>query len=146
MHALAHSTLTLLLCRDWSNARARAAELVALGEQKHSKYWKANGMLWLGCLMVEAGNPTDAVQTLTRALAAYAATGATIYRPFVLIYLARAHSEVEQSDQALGSDQRSCDHGGGDEGIVVAARSPPNDGTTCSEFAEPGYSKSYGAF
>ena len=94
MHALAHSIATLILCRHYTSASVRAAELVALAEQKGSLYWKANGLIWQGCLSALTGQPSDAIEILTTAVAAYRSTAATIYMPFVSLHLARAHAEL----------------------------------------------------
>jgi predicted ATPase len=94
MHALAHSIATLILCRHYTSASVRAAELVALAEEKGSLYWKANGLIWQGCLSALTGQPSDAIEILTTAVAAYRSTAATIYMPFVSLHLARAHAEL----------------------------------------------------
>jgi class 3 adenylate cyclase/predicted ATPase len=101
MHALAHSTATLILLGDVAEASARAAELITLAEDKGSSYWSANGLMWQGCLMAQTDRSSEAVHTLTSALKTYHSTGATIYTPFVMSYIARAHSQLERRDEAL---------------------------------------------
>ncbi|MGZ6662583.1 MAG: AAA family ATPase [Solirubrobacteraceae bacterium] len=59
MHALAHSTATLILLGDVAEAGARAEELVALAEDKNSSYWSANGRMWRGCLMAGSGRSSE---------------------------------------------------------------------------------------
>jgi predicted ATPase len=94
MHALAHSTATLLLCGNYAEISARARELIGLAEDKGSLYWKANGMMWEGCRSALTGSWSDAIETLTSALADYRTTGATVYTPFALAHLARAYAGV----------------------------------------------------
>ncbi|MCC8977559.1 adenylate/guanylate cyclase domain-containing protein [Bradyrhizobium acaciae] len=101
MHALAHSTATLILCGDVDEARLSAAELVALAESKGSSYWSANGRIWEGCLLTLAGRPSKAVEMLTSALDDYRATGATIYVPFAMSYLAAAYARLGRHQHAL---------------------------------------------
>ena len=96
MHALAHSTASLILCGDYSAASLRTQELVVLAEEKGSSYWKANAMMWQGCVSALTGRPAEAIEILTRALAAYRSTAATIYTPFVSLHLARACAELGQ--------------------------------------------------
>jgi predicted ATPase len=98
---LAHSTATLILLGDVAEAGARATELVALAEDKGSSYWSANGLMWQGCLMVQTDRASEAVHTLASSIETYRSTGATIYLPFVMSYLAKAHSRLEQHDKAL---------------------------------------------
>jgi class 3 adenylate cyclase/predicted ATPase len=101
MHALAHSTATLILLGDVAEAGARATELVALAEEKGSSYWSANGLMWQGCLMAQTGRASEAVRTLASSIETYHSTGATIYIPFVMSYLARAHCRLGQHKEAL---------------------------------------------
>jgi class 3 adenylate cyclase/predicted ATPase len=101
MHALAHSTISLILLGDYAEAGARARELIGLAEEKGSSYWSANGKMWEGCLAVLTGRPSEAVEILTLALRTYRSTGATIYTSFVLSNLARAHAEIGQLEEAL---------------------------------------------
>ncbi|MCP3462927.1 adenylate/guanylate cyclase domain-containing protein [Bradyrhizobium sp. CCGUVB23] len=101
MHALAHSTATLILLGDLAEAGDRARELVALADDKGSSYWSANGLMWQGCLMVQTDRASEAVHTLVSSIETYHSTGATIYVPFVMSYLAMAHSQLERHDQAL---------------------------------------------
>jgi predicted ATPase len=101
MHALAHSTATLILLGAVAEAGARAAELFALAEDKGSSYWSANGLMWQGCVMAQTNCASEAVHTLTSSIETYHSTGATIYIPFVMSYLAKAHSRLERHDEAL---------------------------------------------
>ncbi len=100
MHALAHSTVTLILCGAYAEASVRATELFTLAKEKGSGYWKANGSLWLGCLSALTGNASEAIDVLSSAIAEYRATRATIYLPFVLSHLARAHLEMRRYQEA----------------------------------------------
>jgi predicted ATPase len=56
-------------------------------------------MLNQGCLLT-AGRASDAVQKMTAAIAALRATGASVWLPSNLSYLARAHADVGQRDDA----------------------------------------------
>jgi class 3 adenylate cyclase/predicted ATPase len=100
MHALAHSTISLILCGDYPAASVRAQQLVVLAEEKGSLYWKANAMMWHGCVSVLTGRAAEAIEILTPALAAYRSTAATIYTPFVSLHLARACAELGQVGDA----------------------------------------------
>jgi class 3 adenylate cyclase/predicted ATPase len=100
MHALAHSTISLILCGDYSAASVRAQQLVVLAEEKGSLYWKANAMMWQGCVSALTGRAAEAIDILTPALVAYRSTAATIYTPFVSLHLARACAELGQVREA----------------------------------------------
>ena len=100
MHALAHSTATLILCGNYVESGARARELVGLAKDKGSLYWKANGMMWEGCRSALTGSSSEAIEALTSALAGYRSTGATLYTPFVRSHLARAYAALVQHREA----------------------------------------------
>src|SRR5262249_30219158 len=63
-------------------------------------YWKALGTLNQGSPFALTGRASDAIQMLTSGLTAYRSTGATLYMPFWLSYLARAYTELDQFDDA----------------------------------------------
>jgi predicted ATPase len=57
-------------------------------------------MMWEGCRSALTGSSSDAIETLTSALAGYRSTGATVYTPFVLSHLARAYAGLVQHREA----------------------------------------------
>jgi predicted ATPase len=71
-----------------------------LAEEKGASFWKALGTLNYGCLLVLMGNSSEAITILVPALTAYGSTGATIWKPQMLSYLARAHADLGQFDDA----------------------------------------------
>jgi predicted ATPase len=81
-------------------ANAFVDELVALADEKDALFWKAHGMLQQGQLFTLTGKAADAVQTITSGITAYRSTGATLWIPWCLSYLARAHAELGQYDDA----------------------------------------------
>ena len=101
MHALAFASSTLILSRNHTEADALLKQLVALADEKGALYWKAWGSISLGWLLVLSGKPSDAVQIIATGIATYQSTGAKIYVPLYLSYLARAHAEAGQIDEAL---------------------------------------------
>jgi predicted ATPase len=58
-------------------------------------------MMWQGCLMAQTDRASEAVHTLSSSIETYHSTGATIYLPFVMSFLARAHSRLKRHDEAL---------------------------------------------
>ena len=53
--------------------------------------------------MALTGKASDAVQTITSGIAALRSTGATVWLPLYLSYLARAYAELGQFDDARRS-------------------------------------------
>jgi predicted ATPase len=101
MYALAHSTmLARIPCGSRAAAKAELDELAALADEKGALFWKALGTMNQSCLLVLDGRASEAIDMLAPGLAAYGSTGATIWRPLHLSYLARAYAEIDQFDDA----------------------------------------------
>jgi class 3 adenylate cyclase/predicted ATPase len=104
MFALAHATLFARIpCGSYAATQAELDELAALAGEKGALFWKAFRTLNQGCLLVLSGQASEAIEILTPGLAAYGATAATIWTPLHLSYLARAHAELGQIDDAWHS-------------------------------------------
>jgi predicted ATPase len=87
-------------CGNYTTANARVDELLALAEEKDAAHSKAFGMLGRGWLLGLTGRAADAVQMITSGIAAWRSTGATMHLPSWLSYLAAAHAELGQLDEA----------------------------------------------
>ena len=59
-------------------------------------------MMNQGCVSVLTGKASDAVQTINVGVTAYRSTGASLYTPLWLSYLAKAYAELGQFDDAWG--------------------------------------------
>jgi predicted ATPase len=100
MFALFWGSLTCLLCAKYPVAKALIDEFIAVADEKKGAFWKASGMLFQGSLLELTGQAADAVQTITSGITAWRLTGATVYMPWWLSCLARAHAELGQLDDA----------------------------------------------
>ena len=101
MYALAHAALLARIpCGSYAAAKAELDELAALAGEKGALFWKALGTLNQGYLLVMSGKASEAIEMLTAGFAAYGSTGATVWTPLHLSYLARAYAELGQFDDA----------------------------------------------
>jgi predicted ATPase len=100
MFALSHACLTLLHAGQGGAAAPLIQELVRLGDEKGTLYWKAYGQLLLGWLIALEGKAADAVGTIEAGIAAMRSTGATGYAPWYLTILAKVRAEVGEADEA----------------------------------------------
>jgi predicted ATPase len=101
MYALDHATMFAHIhCGSYTAARAELEELLALADEKSAAFWKAFGMMNQGCLFALTGRALDAVHMIASGMAAYQLTGSTLHVPLYLPYLARAHAELGQFDDA----------------------------------------------
>jgi len=100
MSALAHVSMTYFHCGDYATANAQADELVALADEKGSPQWKSTGMLHQGLRSALTGEASDAIQMISSGITGRRSTGTIVWLPLYLPYLARAHAERGQFDDA----------------------------------------------
>jgi predicted ATPase len=100
MFALSYGFVTHLSSGNYAAASALADELVAFADEKGALFWKAAGMMNQGLVLAGTGRASEAIELLTPGLAAFRATGATIWIQMYLLYLARAHAEGGQFEAA----------------------------------------------
>jgi predicted ATPase len=73
---------------------------VPLTDERGALLWKAFGLMLQGCILVLTGKPSDAIQMITSGMTGLRSTGSTIFTPWCFSYLARAHAEAGQFDDA----------------------------------------------
>ena len=100
MYALYTNSLIHLLLGNHAVANADTDELVAVAEEKSALFWKAWGRTMQGCVLALTGKPSDTVHQITSGIAALRSAGATYYLPTWLSYLAKAHADLRQFDDA----------------------------------------------
>ena len=100
MYALHHASLTYIQFGNYAAAISDADELVTWANEKDASLWKASGIVFRGCVSALTGHALDAINTITTGIAELRATGATMWLPLSLTYLAGAHAEVGQADDA----------------------------------------------
>jgi class 3 adenylate cyclase/predicted ATPase len=100
MYALLVASITHVICGNYAEANAIIDELIALTDQTGSLFWGAWGMMQRGCVLALTGKASDAVQTITSGITAWRSTGSTAMIPSYLSYLAEAHAELGQFDNA----------------------------------------------
>jgi predicted ATPase len=101
MYALFHTSFTHICCGNYAAASAEANELVPLADERGSLFWESLGMLVQGCVLALTGKVSDAVHVITSGIIARRSTSATALEPFCLSYLAGAHAELDNFDDAL---------------------------------------------
>jgi predicted ATPase len=100
MFALTVPLFTHIQCGSYAIANQQSDELVALGDKKDTLFWKAQGMMNQGCVSVLTAKASDAVQTINAGITACRSTGASLFTPLSLSYLAKAYAELGQFDDA----------------------------------------------
>src|ERR1700730_4872827 len=100
MAAMALTSLTHIHCRNFAIANAQLDEVITLASEKGALFWKVGGILVKGSLLAVTGKASDAVRTITSGLSEWRATGTTVWMPTYLSFLAKAHAELGQFDEA----------------------------------------------
>jgi predicted ATPase len=100
MVALAWTNPTQYYCGKYAALNAQAEELVNLADEKGAVYWKAAGMCAQGLFLHQTGRASEAAQKLNSGIAVWRSTGASLFRPTQLSWLAAIHAELGQFDDA----------------------------------------------
>jgi class 3 adenylate cyclase/predicted ATPase len=100
MFALHLTTLTHIFCGNYEVATAQCNEFIVLANEKDALLRKAQAMSHQGCVLALTGQASDAIHTITCGITAIQGMEATIWMPFYLTCLARAHAELGQFDHA----------------------------------------------
>jgi tetratricopeptide (TPR) repeat protein len=100
MYALLHVSVPYIHCGNYEIATAVTNEVAALADEKGSLFWKPHGMAQQGCLFGLTGKASNVIQMLTTGLATFRSTGSTPWIPIRLAYLATAHAELGNFDDA----------------------------------------------
>ena len=102
MYAL-HRTANINMHSGYYAAASKYAdEMVIFATQKGVGFWKALGVIDQGAASAFLGNTSDAVQKIASAINAYRSMGSTVSLPEYLGYLANAHAQLGQFDEAFG--------------------------------------------
>jgi class 3 adenylate cyclase/predicted ATPase len=81
-------------------AERLSRETIALAEETGGSRWKGRGVALLGCVLTLRGNAAEAIDVITSGLVDYRADGSTLWLPLIFGYLARAHADLGQFDEA----------------------------------------------
>jgi predicted ATPase len=100
MYALNATQPVRILLQDYAAVKVQADEGIVLADKKGAFFWKALGTMFQGCVFAGTRQAAKAVSSIVSAITSYRSTGATLFTPFVLSYLAIAHASVGQIDDA----------------------------------------------
>ena len=100
MYALYQAGYNHVWYGNYAAANAPLDELIALADERAAPYWKALGIAVRGWALTLSGNASDAVRAITSGITSLRSTGAILYEPLHLMYLAMAYAELGQPDDA----------------------------------------------
>jgi class 3 adenylate cyclase/predicted ATPase len=96
IYALPRAAEIYSFCGNYTAAHAQLDELIPLADERG----KALETAVRGWLFASTGNASDAVRAITSGITSLRSTGATLYEPRHLRYLAMAYAELGQLDDA----------------------------------------------
>jgi class 3 adenylate cyclase/predicted ATPase len=100
MFALDFASFIHICSGNYAAANVAVVQLVDLADEKGASFWKALGMLYQGSVLALTGKASEAVEMITSGLAALRSTGALVWVPWYLSYLAKAYAELGQFHDA----------------------------------------------
>ena len=100
MVALCITSLTRILCGNFSAAEAQSDEVIPLAKEKVSPIWEGFGMMNRGCVLRACDRDAEAVETTTAGMAVYQSSRATIYVPFFLSHLSVLYARLGRLEDA----------------------------------------------
>jgi class 3 adenylate cyclase/predicted ATPase len=100
MTALAWVPFVHIECGNYSAANKEGDELATLANEKGASIWKAAAVLIAGFVLTSTGEASNAVQIITSGITAWRATGAMIWVPVFLSYLAKTYADLGESGDA----------------------------------------------
>jgi class 3 adenylate cyclase/tetratricopeptide (TPR) repeat protein len=100
MYALLYAVVDHIRCGNYAVAHTQVVELLALADERGAPFWKALGTAVRGWLFTETGKASDAVRAINSGITSLRSTGAALYEPWHLWYLAMAYADLGQLDDA----------------------------------------------
>jgi predicted ATPase len=100
LYALFQTSLIEIFCGNYATANTLLDEVVTLAGEKGALFWKTRGMVVKGCMAALTGKASSAVQLITSGITEFRSTGSTLFMPWYLSSLAKAHAQLDQFDHA----------------------------------------------
>jgi class 3 adenylate cyclase/predicted ATPase len=100
MLALGITNYTHLICGNHVATNSFADKLLVLAEEKGASLRKAEAMFQRGGAFALTDRVSDAIDTIAIGITAWRATGATVWTPLHMSFLANAHAKLGHFDEA----------------------------------------------
>jgi predicted ATPase/DNA-binding winged helix-turn-helix (wHTH) protein len=100
-YAMCFAGMLEQLCRDVQAAQERATAAIALCTEQGFALYLARGITLQGWAMAEQGQGAAGLAQMRQGLVAYQATGAAVFRPYYLAFLAEAYGKLGQAGEGL---------------------------------------------
>src|SRR5262249_40428186 len=91
------------LRREVKATQEQAEALIALSHEQGFTLREASGVTWRGWALAMQGRGEEGIAQIHQGLAATQATGAELFRPYVLVLLAEAYGKTGQTEEGLSA-------------------------------------------
>ena len=103
MFALGVGAWAQIFCGMCETVQPTLDELVALAGEKGAPYMKSVGTMHQGLILALSGKTSKALETIAAGINASRATGATLWTPLFLAFVANCHARLDQFEDAWHS-------------------------------------------
>jgi predicted ATPase/DNA-binding winged helix-turn-helix (wHTH) protein len=100
-YAMCFAGMLCQLCRDVLAAQEWATAAMALCTEQGFALYLARGTILQGWAIAEQGQGAEGLAQMRQGLVAYQTTGAAVFRPYYLAFLAEAYGKVGQAGEGL---------------------------------------------
>jgi predicted ATPase len=100
-YAMCFAGMLCQLCRDVQAAQERATAAIALCTEQGFALYLARGIILQGWAMAAQGQDAAGLAQMCQGLSSYQATGAAVFQPYYLAFLAEAYGQVGQPGEGL---------------------------------------------
>jgi class 3 adenylate cyclase/predicted ATPase len=100
MFALANAAKCKLYCGKYAAAQVLVDELISTADETGGWFWKVGGLATRGWFFEFTGQPRDAIEVSSSAIAAWRAMGSKVSIPSLMANLAKAHADLNEFDEA----------------------------------------------
>jgi predicted ATPase len=100
-YAMCFAGMLCQLCRDVQAAQEQATAEMALCAEQGFALYLARGTILQGWAIAEQGQGVAGLAQMRQGLVAYQATGAAVFRPYYLAFLAEAYGKLGQDGEGL---------------------------------------------
>jgi class 3 adenylate cyclase/predicted ATPase len=108
-YAVSMSAMLELFCGRFAIAEVHAEELLAFSEKNRLAQWKALSGLQLGWIFAATNRSDEAVELIEANRSAFAASGAKLFAPYNLSWLARARAACGRPTEAKNAISEAFD-------------------------------------
>jgi predicted ATPase len=100
MYGMFNTAFTHIHCGNYAEANAQIDKITTLAGKTGGLFWNSFGRMSRGVICSLTGKASEAVQIITGGITTWRSIGSTVRVPWYLSYLAKAHAELKEFEDA----------------------------------------------